>query len=84
MPHEEYLFGVYEIRENMVNHHKMINAAIATLATCAMLLPVVGSANANESSNTAVLGAGYTATKISHHDRWQRDRRAKRGAGFQT
>ena len=61
-----YLFGVYEIRENMVNHHKMINAAIATLATCAMLLPVVGSANANESSNTAVLGAGYTATKISH------------------
>lgn len=31
-----------------------------------MLLPVVGSANANESSNTAVLGAGYTATKISH------------------
>lgn len=66
MPHEEYLFGVYEIRENMVNHHKMINAAIATLATCAMLLPVVGSANANESSNTAVLGAGYTATKISH------------------
>lgn len=60
-----YLFGVYEIRENMVNHHKMINAAIATLATCAMLLPVVGSANANESSNTAVLGAGYTATKIS-------------------
>ena len=50
----------------MVNHHKMINAAIATLATCAMLLPVAGSANANESSNTAVLGAGYTATKISH------------------
>ena len=50
----------------MVNHHKMINAAIATLATCAMLLPVVGSANANESSNTTVLGAGYTATKISH------------------
>lgn len=66
MPHEEYLFGVYEIRENMVNHHKMINAAIATLATCAMLLPVAGSANADESSNTAVLGAGYTATKISH------------------
>ena len=49
----------------MVNHHKMINAAIATLATCAMLLPVAG-ANANEPSNTAVLGAGYTATKISH------------------
>lgn len=47
-----YLFGVYEIRENMVNHHKMINAAIATLATCAMLLPVVGSANANESGPT--------------------------------
>ncbi len=59
-----YLFGVYEIRENMVNHHKMINAAIATLATCAMLLPVVGSANANESSNTAVLGAGYTASRF--------------------
>ena len=31
-----------------------------------MLLPVAGSANANEPSNTAVLGAGYTATKISH------------------
>ena len=30
-----------------------------------MLLPVAG-ANANEPSNTAVLGAGYTATKISH------------------
>lgn len=26
----------------MVNHHKVINAAIATLATCAMLLPVAG------------------------------------------
>lgn len=50
----------------MVNYHKVINAAIATLATCAMLLPVAGSANADESSNTAVLGAGYTATKISH------------------
>lgn len=59
-----YLFGVYEIRENMVNHHKMINAAIATLATCAMLLPVVGSANANESSNTTVLGAGYTPPRF--------------------
>ena len=52
----------------MVNHHKMINAAIATLATCAMLLPVAG-ANANEPSNTAVLGAGYTATKISRRVR---------------
>lgn len=61
-----YLFGEYEIKENMVNYHKVINAAIATLATCAMLLPVAGSANADESSNTAVLGAGYTATKISH------------------
>lgn len=50
----------------MVNHHKVINAAIATLATCAMLLPVAGSANADEPSNTAALGAGYTATKISH------------------
>lgn len=31
-----------------------------------MLLPVAGSANADEPSNTAALGAGYTATKISH------------------
>lgn len=61
-----YLFGEYEIKENMVNYHKVINAAIATLATCAMLLPVAGSANADEPSNTAALGAGYTATKISH------------------
>lgn len=45
-----YLFGEYEIKENMVNYHKVINAAIATLATCAMLLPVAGSANADESS----------------------------------
>lgn len=49
----------------MVNHHKVINAAIATLATCAMLLPVAGRAMLM-SPRTAALGAAVPLPRFLH------------------